>query len=823
MLFSAGQLADAGVALAAAPAAPAAHGDRGVAGVASESVTVNFSDIASRDSSTLTAGSHKDIPEPGRGPRHKPVSAYDGALLEQLSAEASTIESPPQSGSPGMAQTFNALDDDNTAIPPDTNGAVGPNHLMVTLNTQIRIQTRGGANIRTVPLDSFWAALPGPWATGVPQAFDPKVLYDAFSNRWIFTAMADGDSATSAVLLAVSQTSDPMAAWRLYKVDADATDAAWADYPEIGFNKNWIVVNVNMFGVADETFKRTNIYAFNKANTYAGSRTFTLFTDTQGFAMAPAVTYDATLDTLFMVEDWDGHTQLRFSRITGTAAAPVYSSVHQFPTVAAANSWTAFAPNGDDFAPQLGSAEKIQNGDSRIQNAVYRNGSIWTVQTIFLPDAATPTHSAVQWWELGTNGVIKQRGRVNDPNSNVFYAFPSITVNKDSDVLVGYSRFSAQQYASGSYSFRGPGDPPNTLRSPIGLKLGAGPYFKEFGGGRNRWGDYSAAVVDPANDLDMWTIQEYAALPLGGVSRWGTWWGRIGPSTPVPLIQLGTMTATDSGGDPDTDLEPGESGQLTIELKNIGYAAATGVSGKLTAGIGVTVTQADSAYPNLPGPTGAGTNVTPFTVNVANTVACGQRLNFALKVTYSGAGSPRTLNFSLPCGRQGAATAKTYAGPVVAIPDANSAGVNIPLAVSGFGGSIADLNFKIGGTTCTTAAGATTVGLDHTWVGDLVISLQSPQGRVVTLMNAPGGVNNSGHNFCNTVLDDESAGASIQGITPAQAPYTGSFKPAGALSDFDGVNPNGTWVVHISDGFAGDTGNMRAFSLIITAYACSPA
>ena len=48
------------------------------------------------------------------------------------------------------------------------------------------------------------------------------------------------------------------------------------------------------------------------------------------------------------------------------------------------------------------------------------------------------------------------------------------------------------------------------------MKLGAG--------NRNRWGDYSATAVDPVNDLDFWTLQEFAsAIP----DDWGTWWGRI--------------------------------------------------------------------------------------------------------------------------------------------------------------------------------------------------------------------------------------------------------------------------------------------------------
>jgi len=58
-----------------------------------------------------------------------------------------------------------------------------------------------------------------------------------------------------------------------------------------------------------------------------------------------------------------------------------------------------------------------------------------------------------------------------------------------------------------------------------GTQRGLASYYKDFGTGENRWGDYSATVVDPLNESDMWTIQEYA----GANNMWQTWWG-IGES-----------------------------------------------------------------------------------------------------------------------------------------------------------------------------------------------------------------------------------------------------------------------------------------------------
>jgi subtilisin-like proprotein convertase family protein len=808
----------------------------GEPGIAIKASVLNFAKQAGRESLI-------SLPAPNRKPKviHKPGpppfprSKSGDNVFVPTEEPQSFIGEPnaPLVASPLPAATFKARDDNQTSLPPDTNGAVGPNHLLVALNTEIVVQSRTGVVIQSMSLDSFWAGLPGPWKhVEGPSTFDPKVLYDPYNNRWILTVCADGGQSTSAILVAVSKTSDPTGLWNRYKVDFDSAGTSWADYPSLGFNKNWIVVSVNKFPIAEGPSGGAQVFAFNKANLYAGAAgAFKKFVDANGFTMAPAVTFDNTLNTLYLIEEWDGSlAKLRISSLTGTPAAPVMSTSHPFVT--SPSPWSDFPPNGEDFAPQKGSVNKIQLNDARIQNVIYRNGSLWTAHTIFLPAGVSPTRSAVQWWQLTPTGTIQQRGRLEDTTGAKFYGFPSITVNAKADVLIGCSRFSTAEFPSAVYAFRAATDAANTLRTPTLLKAGAAPYYKSYGDPNNRWGDYSHTVVDPVNDLDMWTIQEYATTRFPTTTgcatdmicdRWSTWWGRVGPSTPAPLIQLGTVTATDTNpSDPDTTIEPGEGGKLTIQLKNVGSAAATGISAKLTTSTaGVTITGTGmSAYPNLAAKTGVGNNTTPFTFNVASTVPCSTLLSFTLTVTYTG-GNPLALSFKVPTGNADAPVTIAYAGAAKAIPDNNATGINIPLAVSGLTGKISDLNFKIGGATCTTTAGATSVGIDHTWVGDLVITLKSPQGTVVTLVNQAGGVLNEGHNFCNTTLDDESAGGTIQNVTASQAPYSGSFKPANPLSTFDGQTPNGTWTLNVADRGVADTGNVRAFSLTITTQSCS--
>ena len=85
-----------------------------------------------------------------------------------------------------------------------------------------------------------------------------------------------------------------------------------------------------------------------------------------------------------------------------------------------------------------------------------------------------------------------------------------------------------------------------------------------------------------------------------------------------------------------------------------------------------------------------------------------------------------------------------------------------------------------------------TVAFDilHTFTSDLVITLNSPDGRSVRLVNREGG---SGNHFLGTVFDDRSTSS----IVNARPPFTGRFRPDQALRDLDGAAANGAWTLEV--------------------------
>jgi len=456
---------------------------------------------------------------------HPPLGPTAGRTGEVPAPSAPAAAAPAREGfpmplgpSPSITEDFEALPDDMNVIPPDTFGAVGPSHLLVTLNSEVRVSSRTGAPL--VPdrtLNGFW----GPVLAGGGGTFDPRAVYDPYANRWIMVSCDDAQASTSALLLAVSQSGDPTGTWNGYRFDVDASNTRWADYPSVGFNAKWVVVQFNLFTFAG-SFVRSEIYVFDRIALYAGTISARGFSDTLGFTQVPALTYDMTQNDLYLLEAYiPSLPQLQLRKISGALGSEAITTVG-FPL---AGSWN-FQPPTADHAPQLGATEKIATNDARIQNLVFRNGTLWASHTVFF---TTPDRASVQWWQLDpANAGVLQNGLVDDSNGDNFYAFPSIAVNKFGDAFLGFSCFAATRFASACYAFRRSTDAPGTFQDVATLKQGEAKYYKTYSGTENRWGDYSATQVDPFNDVGFWTIQEYAMTPtLTPEDRWGTWWGHL--------------------------------------------------------------------------------------------------------------------------------------------------------------------------------------------------------------------------------------------------------------------------------------------------------
>jgi hypothetical protein len=254
----------------------------------------------------------------------------------------------------------------------------------------------------------------------------------------------------------------------------------------------------------------------------------------------------------------------------------------------------------------------------------------------------------VQWTKLGTpSGGFIDGGRLEDPtatatNGGKWYAFPHIAVNDVGDFLVGYSQFSSAQHPASGYSVHLTADAAGTLRDPLIYKTGEDYYHKDFGGGRNRWGDFSQAQVDPVDDHTLWTVQEYAKNRVNtndgttgaNGSRWSTYWASVPGTPPVVTIAPGPSQSEGNAGLTAFNFTVNLSSASSLPV-TVSYQTSNG-----TATAGSDYQAASSAIIIPPGATSG-----PITVNVIGdtTVEPNETFNVALTGATNGTiGSPST-------------------------------------------------------------------------------------------------------------------------------------------------------------------------------------
>lgn len=287
------------------------------------------------------------------------------------------------------------------------------------------------------------------------------------------------------------------------------------------------------------------------------------------------------------------------------------------------------------------------------------------------------------------------------------------------------------------------------------------------------------------------------------------------------LVKGGAVLAAESCLPANGVIDPGETVTVNVTVQNNGASSTDNLTAALQPTGGVATSGVTQSF----GAIAPGTAVTrPFTFVAGG--SCGSTLTLTVNLSDAGQSfGAQSYNFTLGAPASNSSTF-SFNGPATAIPDGDARGVNVTIPVNGFSGTLADLNLRFDGSQCTSAASATTVGLAHDFVGDLIVKLTSPQGTTVTLLNRPGGVSNSGRNFCQTVLDDDALNAtSIQQISssltsPVGPPYSGTFLPANPLLAFDGQNPNGNWTLNVADVDTQSTGFVRGVSLVLSGFAC---
>lgn len=444
--------------------------------------------------------------KPAKAPPAAPEVAFAGTPLS-----AAPTTSPPTllNGFPGISATG--------WLPPDCTLAVGPNHVLVSVNASIAVYPKGGGAAGFTRTLSSWFSN----VISSAKIFDPKALYDQHTGRWVLLTVALGPSAKeSYFLLSVSKTADPTAGWWNYKLDATKDGGTktnnWADYPSLGLDSQALYLTANMFAFGGN-FAYAKVRVVPKAGPYSGGAA--VFKDlvrikhadgSLAFTVQPCHTFGAP-----NVEYLIG------SRFPTTSAPETALSLWSLsnPIASPTLSVKSIAVSPYTLPPdavQRGGGTPLDSGDVRMLNAVYRGGSVWCAMTT-AQNYGSSNVAAIHWFQMNpTSGGLTQQGIYGAKDAHYFY--PALMPDSNGNLIMVFSRSSSTEYASARFTGRLAADPLGTLKGSALLKAGIANYTGLDGSGRNRWGDYAGVGSDPADSLRVWLYSMYTATS----SNWAT-------------------------------------------------------------------------------------------------------------------------------------------------------------------------------------------------------------------------------------------------------------------------------------------------------------
>lgn len=420
---------------------------------------------------------------------------------------------------PTVFKSFLGFNDPGNYIPPDLYIAAGPNHIIGTDNGRIRIWDKNGKLLKNISADVWFSST----LSGV-GAFDPKVIYDHFQKRWVMVWL-DQDDATSRgyYLISVSADSIPIGTWYNYalpsNVNGSTPSGSWGDYQGVGFDNQAIYLTSNQF-VFGGNFQGTKIRIIPKSDLYANNAGPVNWKDiwdirepnsfSRTFGARPTIMYTVSSNYYLLVNaPFSTGTFVTLYKISNPITNPVMTAVNVPVT-----SYT-----GPPSANQLGGGMQIETGGVSFKyEPIFKDGFLWAVHSV--RNASFTSFSSIRYLKINTetNESIEDIAMGAD---GYWHFYPALTVDKDNNIAITYSRSANTEYIGAFYTSRLSTDPQGLSGSKL-IQAGKSNYVKDFGSGRNRWGDYSGIWRDPTDQNNFWLLTQYAESPANNWAGWVT-------------------------------------------------------------------------------------------------------------------------------------------------------------------------------------------------------------------------------------------------------------------------------------------------------------
>ena len=229
---------------------------------------------------------------------------------------------------------------------------------------------------------------------------------------------------------------------------------------------------------------------------------------------------------------------------------------------------------GFSIVPQQGSTQLIQTlGDKIMTPVVYQNRSgtesLWAAGTV-CANASCIGATGIRWYQFNVTGgafpatPVQQQTWTNG-NDGLFRFMPSIAVDNVGNTAIGYSTSSSTAFPGIRYAGRLEGDPSNNLGQ------GETHVHRSRIGTNGRWGDYRITMIDPADGMTFWHVNEYEAVT--GSFNWHT---RVG-SFQIRRLDTDADAESDSNSNPNVFALGSGCGCPSTAVRSVGvYFPANG-------------------------------------------------------------------------------------------------------------------------------------------------------------------------------------------------------------------------------------------------------
>jgi hypothetical protein len=436
--------------------------------------------------------------------------------------------------------------------PPDQGLCTNGNEVMEAINLALVVYDTRTHNVLAGPmgLNSFFGT--------TASLSDPRCYYDPPTERWFITLTEV--NIPSAILLAVSASSDPTDGYYLYSIDTTNDGVLGAcpcfgDQPLLGADTNGLYISTNSFSLVTSANVQAQIYALSKfdlAGEYPPVGEHIVPLPTPGepfpFSLGPELSPygegpQANGGTEYLLasdQDTVQANKVVLWALTNTSSLGPYPDLGLTSTVVWTKPYQEPPPATQKIGPiplgkSLGFSEgQLDPDDDRMSMPLYFvNGELWSaINTAVQVESNTLAGIAYfvvhpYWSGSVLKGSVAQQGYIvaKGPTGPDNLIYPAFGVTGDGDGAMVFTLTGPDYFPSAAYVPISDGAPASAIRL-AGKGVDPDDGFTEYppySNGVGRWGDYSWAVT---NGSTVWLATEYIGPKKRDYyTNWGTFIG----------------------------------------------------------------------------------------------------------------------------------------------------------------------------------------------------------------------------------------------------------------------------------------------------------